>query len=102
MICTWCKGKLQHGEKVAEDGEGGFLHMTSLDCAEDLKERLEAAKLQVEEARKLLVKVESQGLYHSCAMEGWTGRYPCEECVDGTEKKILTFLGAGTESGTTR
>lgn len=43
------------------------------------------------EARKLLEKVEEQGLHHSCAMEGYTGP-DCDECMEGLEQDILKFL----------
>ena len=57
MICTWCKGKFQHGEKTVDDGDGGFLHRTTMECAEDLLNRLADANLQVREERERCAKV---------------------------------------------
>lgn len=62
-----------------------------------LRDNLDAAKRQLGEAAKLLAKIDEQGLFHSCAMEGYIEKHGCGECKAATEQEILTLIGAIVE-----
>lgn len=79
--CSWCKGEFQYGEKTAEDGDGGLLHQTTMDCAEDLRERLSAVMSRYRVASNL-IKGLAEELTKRRVMEPQHSRieHLCMEC----------------------
>lgn len=62
-----------------------------------LHRQIQTSSLQLSEAKKLLAKVENQGLFHTCGAEGYIEKYGCDECKEGLEGQILKFLGPTIE-----